>query len=143
MNLMLVLLDQNRLQPWFYLYNCFFLVLFFYNWRIDNINNYHSFFVILRLCISAVYVYSGLQKLNPLIEWTEDDVWEYVHEFEVPYNALYDQGYSSIGCAPCTRAIEPGEDVRAGRWWWESAEHKECGLHVKNTEDNHGVTVSS
>lgn len=65
LNFSFVMLDQNRLQPWFYLYNCFFLVLFFYNWRIDNINNYHSFFVILRLCISAVYIYSGLQKLNP------------------------------------------------------------------------------
>lgn len=95
------------------------------------------------LSVSEFDQANGLQKLNPLIEWTEDDVWEYIHEFEVPYNALYDQGYSSIGCAPCTRAIEPGEDVRAGRWWWESAEHKECGLHVKDTEDNHGVTVSS
>ncbi len=65
LNLTFVILDQNRLQPWFYLYNCFFLVLFFYNWRIDNINNYHSFFVILQLCICAVYIYSGLQKFNP------------------------------------------------------------------------------
>ncbi len=65
LNLGFVILDQNRLQPWFYLYNCFFLVLFFYNWRIDNINNYHSFFIILQLCICAVYIYSGFQKLNP------------------------------------------------------------------------------
>lgn len=78
---------------------------------------------------------NGLQKYNPLIEWSEDDVWDYINEFGVPYNALHDQGYPSIGCAPCTRAIEPGEDVRAGRWWWESAEQKECGLHVKKADD--------
>ncbi len=65
LNLSLILLDQNRLQPWFYLYNCILFVLLFYNWRIDNINNYHSFFIILQLCVSAVYVYSGLQKINP------------------------------------------------------------------------------
>ncbi len=85
---------------------------------------------------------NGLQKYNPLIEWSEDDVWDYINEFGVPYNALHDQGYPSIGCAPCTRAVEPGEDVRAGRWWWESAEQKECGLHVKNTDEHHAVTVS-
>ena len=84
---------------------------------------------------------NGLQKYNPLIEWSEDDVWDYLHEFDVPYNALHDQGFPSIGCAPCTRAIEPGEDVRAGRWWWENAEQKECGLHVKNPDDS--ATVSS
>ena len=83
---------------------------------------------------------NGLQKYNPLIEWSEDDVWDYINEFGVPYNALHDQGYPSIGCAPCTRAIEPGEDVRAGRWWWESAEQKECGLHAKKADD--AVTVS-
>ncbi len=82
---------------------------------------------------------NGLQKYNPLIEWSEDDVWDYINEFGVPYNALHDQGYPSIGCAPCTRAIEPGEDVRAGRWWWESAEQKECGLHIKKADD--AVTV--
>lgn len=84
---------------------------------------------------------NGLQKFNPLIDWTEDDVWDYIHDFSVPYNALHDQGYPSIGCAPCTRAIEPGEEVRAGRWWWENAEQKECGLHAKKTAD--AVTVSS
>lgn len=73
----------------------------------------------------------NMQKFNPLIDWTQQDVEEYIKLFNVPYNALHDQGYPSIGCAPCTRAIKPGEDVRAGRWWWESAEHKECGLHVK------------
>ncbi|HET9047060.1 MAG TPA: phosphoadenylyl-sulfate reductase [Casimicrobiaceae bacterium] len=71
----------------------------------------------------------GLPKFNPLADWTRDDVWAYLREHHVPYNALHDRGYASIGCAPCTRAIEPGEDERAGRWWWESAERKECGLH--------------
>jgi phosphoadenosine phosphosulfate reductase len=74
---------------------------------------------------------NGLQKFNPLIDWTEQDVWDYIKQFKVPYNALHDKGYPSIGCAPCTRAIQPGEDVRAGRWWWEDAQQKECGLHAK------------
>jgi phosphoadenosine phosphosulfate reductase len=74
----------------------------------------------------------GLQKFNPLIDWSEDDVWKYVRRFELPYNALHDQGYASIGCAPCTRAITVGEDIRAGRWWWEDATTKECGLHIKS-----------
>ena len=73
----------------------------------------------------------GLMKFNPLIDWSEKDVWDYIHQHEVPYNALHDQHYPSIGCAPCTRAISLGEDVRAGRWWWENPETKECGLHVK------------
>ena len=71
----------------------------------------------------------GLAKFNPLIDWSEEDVWAYIRARDVPYNALHDQGYRSIGCAPCTRAVEPDEDVRAGRWWWENPEHKECGLH--------------
>lgn len=70
-------------------------------------------------------------KLNPLINWNEDDVWEYIRANKVPYNKLHDQGYPSIGCEPCTRAIKAGEDIRAGRWWWEDPEHKECGLHKK------------
>lgn len=70
-----------------------------------------------------------LIKINPLIDWREKDVWEYIKDKEVPYNKLHDQGFPSIGCQPCTRAIKPGEDVRAGRWWWEQPEHKECGLH--------------
>lgn len=74
---------------------------------------------------------NGLEKFNPLIEWTEKEVWAYIKENDVPYNALHDQHYPSIGCAPCTRAIAMGEDVRAGRWWWEDPENKECGLHVK------------
>ena len=71
----------------------------------------------------------GLIKLNPLINWTEKQVWDYIHERDVPYNVLHDKGYPSIGCKPCTRAVQPGEDSRAGRWWWENSEHKECGLH--------------
>lgn len=72
----------------------------------------------------------GMQKFNPLADWTEQDVWDYLRKHEVPYNALHDRGYPSIGCEPCTRAIQPGEDVRAGRWWWENPESKECGLHL-------------
>jgi phosphoadenosine phosphosulfate reductase len=71
----------------------------------------------------------GLPKFNPLVDWSDDDVWSYVRTHGVPYNALHDRGYPSIGCAPCTRAVAPGEDIRAGRWWWEHPEHKECGLH--------------
>ena len=72
----------------------------------------------------------GMEKFNPLADWSEQDVWDYIRANGVPYNALHDQGYPSIGCAPCTRAIEPGEDVRAGRWWWENPDSKECGLHM-------------
>lgn len=71
-----------------------------------------------------------LQKFSPLTDWSQDDVWNYIRHFEVPYNALHDKNYPSIGCAPCTRAITVGEDIRAGRWWWENPETKECGLHV-------------
>lgn len=72
----------------------------------------------------------GMQKFNPLADWSEDDVWHYLRSNGVPYNPLHDKGYPSIGCEPCTRAIQPGEDIRAGRWWWENPESKECGLHV-------------
>jgi phosphoadenosine phosphosulfate reductase len=72
-----------------------------------------------------------LEKFNPLSDWTEQEVWGYVHMHQVPYNQLHEQFYPSIGCAPCTRAIAMGEDVRAGRWWWEDPLNKECGLHVK------------
>ena len=75
--------------------------------------------------------HGGILKLNPLADWTESQVWEYIRTHDVPYNALHDQGFPSIGCAPCTRAIRPGEDVRAGRWWWETPEQKECGLHTR------------
>jgi phosphoadenosine phosphosulfate reductase len=70
-----------------------------------------------------------LYKFNPLLHWSYDEVMEYIKEFFVPYNSLHDKGFISIGCAPCTRAIEPGEDARAGRWWWETSQ-KECGLHA-------------
>ena len=72
----------------------------------------------------------GLVKFNPLADWSEEEVWAYVRERDVPYNALHDRGYPSIGCDPCTRAIRPGEDIRAGRWWWESKDSRECGIHV-------------
>lgn len=72
----------------------------------------------------------GIVKVSPLADWSEADVWAYLRASNVPYNALHDQNYPSIGCAPCTRAIAPGEDIRAGRWWWENPETKECGLHL-------------
>lgn len=73
---------------------------------------------------------NGLQKFNPMLDWTTEQVWAYIHDHAVPYNELYDRGYTSIGCAPCTRAISPGEDQRAGRWWWEVDSIKECGIHL-------------
>lgn len=72
----------------------------------------------------------AMQKFNPLTDWSEENVWEYLRTHQVPYNSLHDRGFPSIGCEPCTRAVQPGEDVRAGRWWWENPESKECGLHV-------------
>lgn len=72
----------------------------------------------------------GNTKANPLADWSEEDVWHYLKSRKVPYNPLHDKGYPSIGCEPCTRAIQPGEDIRAGRWWWEQADSKECGLHI-------------
>jgi phosphoadenosine phosphosulfate reductase len=72
----------------------------------------------------------GLHKFNPLAAWSEDEVWSAIRVLDIPYNPLHDRGYPSIGCEPCTRAIRPGEDVRAGRWWWENADSKECGLHL-------------
>jgi phosphoadenosine phosphosulfate reductase len=74
--------------------------------------------------------HGGILKLNPLADWSWDRVWGYIRDHAVPYNALHDEGFPSIGCAPCTRAVKPGEDLRAGRWWWEQdAAAKECGLH--------------
>lgn len=72
---------------------------------------------------------NGIIKINPLIDWSESQAAKYVEEYNLPVNRLFKQGFRSIGCAPCTRAVQPGEDARAGRWWWESPEHKECGLH--------------
>jgi phosphoadenosine phosphosulfate reductase len=74
---------------------------------------------------------NGLAKISPILEWTHDEVWAYIRSKNLPYNPLHDQGYPSIGCAPCTRAVEPGEDSRSGRWWWENTNSKECGLHPK------------
>ncbi|MDD5057792.1 MAG: phosphoadenylyl-sulfate reductase [Sideroxydans sp.] len=85
------------------------------------------------LDVSAFDNDNGLQKFNPLLEWSNKDVWAYIRQYDVPYNKLHDQFYPSLGCAPCTRSISPGEDIRAGRWWWESPESKECGLHASNT----------
>ena len=84
-----------------------------------------------------------LEKFNPLSDWTEQEVWAYIRMFNVPYNALHEQFYPSIGCAPCTRAIAMGEDLRAGRWWWENADSKECGLHAKWRPHDAAVAVSA
>lgn len=75
---------------------------------------------------------NNLIKVNPLISWSEEDVWAYIHTHHVPYNTLHDKGFPSIGCQPCTRAVKAGEDIRSGRWWWESPEHRECGLHQRD-----------
>jgi len=73
----------------------------------------------------------GLIKINPLLNWSEEDVWDYIKKHNVPYNKLHDKGFASIGCQPCTRALKPGEEVRDGRWWWENPQLRECGLHIK------------
>jgi phosphoadenosine phosphosulfate reductase len=81
-------------------------------------------------------VHGNIVKLNPLAAWTSDRVWSYIREHDVPYNALHDTGYPSIGCEPCTRAVAPDEDPRAGRWWWElDPSAKECGIHVAYDAD--------
>ncbi len=72
---------------------------------------------------------NGLIKVNPLVDWTEKRLWDFIKGNDIPYHELHDKGFPSIGCQPCTRAVKPGEDVRAGRWWWEEPEKKECGLH--------------
>jgi len=84
-------------------------------------------------------VHEGRIKLNPLATWTKDDVWAYVRKHAVPVNALHAKGYPSVGCAPCSRAISPGEDERAGRWWWENADSRECGIHVGYEEKGSGI----
>jgi len=73
----------------------------------------------------------GLYKVSPMLDWTQEQVWAYLHARKLPYNSLHDRQYPSIGCAPCTRAVSPGEDPRAGRWWWEQPEGRECGLHPR------------
>jgi phosphoadenosine phosphosulfate reductase len=79
----------------------------------------------------------GLWKFNPMAEWSEREVWEYLRSRDVPYNPLHDRGFRSIGCVPCTRPIAAGEDLRAGRWWWEDAQTKECGLHQRPKDEVH------
>ena len=84
---------------------------------------------------------NGLQKFNPLLDWTNKEVWAYIRKHEVPYNKLHDQFYPSLGCAPCTRSVTPGEDIRAGRWWWENPESKECGLHRQSVTERSTVDL--
>lgn len=79
--------------------------------------------------------HGGILKVNPIADWSRDQVWEYVRANEVPYSKLYDRGYTSVGCGPCTRAIEAGEAERAGRWWWEDPDSKECGLHHQSPDE--------
>jgi len=81
----------------------------------------------------------GLVKINPLVDWSHDDVWAYVRKHSVPVNRLHAEGFTSVGCGPCTRAIQPGDDPRAGRWWWENADTKECGLHVDEENEGSGI----
>ena len=78
--------------------------------------------------------HGNIAKINPLADWTNEMIWDYIHKNNVPYNKLHDSGYPSIGCEPCTRAVHRGEDPRAGRWWWENATQKECGLHWDPTK---------
>jgi phosphoadenosine phosphosulfate reductase len=80
--------------------------------------------------------HGNIAKINPLVDWSYDQVWRYIRENNIPYNRLHDQGYPSIGCAPCTRAVRPGEDHRAGRWWWENPNTKECGLHLSSAANS-------
>ena len=79
-------------------------------------------------------------KVNPLLSWTETFLWDYIARYRIPVNELHRKGYPSIGCQPCTRAIAPGEDIRAGRWWWESPHNKECGLHQHPKPDKHDIS---
>ncbi|BCK87195.1 thioredoxin-dependent 5'-adenylylsulfate reductase [Sideroxyarcus emersonii] len=94
--------------------------------------------------VSAFDADNGLQKFNPLLDWSHKDVWAYIRLYDVPYNKLHDQFYPSLGCAPCTRSVTPGEDIRAGRWWWEDPANKECGLHVGHArKSGHGASSAS
>ena len=88
--------------------------------------------------VEAFDTANGMMKFNPLADWSNEQVWEYIRAHRVPYNALHDRHYPSIGCAPCTRAIAAGEDIRSGRWWWEDAQQKECGLHPSSA--HRGIT---
>jgi len=88
------------------------------------------------------HAHGGVIKVNPLADWTAEQVWDHIRQHNVPYNRLHDEGYPSIGCAPCTRAVAPSEHPRAGRWWWEAPEHKECGLHVADGDTHDERDVS-
>jgi phosphoadenosine phosphosulfate reductase len=81
----------------------------------------------------------GLVKINPLADWSYDQVWSYVRDHQVPVNRLHAEGFPSVGCAPCTRTVAPGDDPRSGRWWWENADTRECGLHVGEETDGSGI----
>jgi thioredoxin-dependent adenylylsulfate APS reductase len=81
----------------------------------------------------------GIWKVNPLADWSADQVWQYARERELPVNRLHAEGWPSVGCAPCTRAVKPGEDPRSGRWWWENPETRECGLHVDEEAEGSGI----
>ncbi len=83
--------------------------------------------------VSSFDADQGLQKFNPLLDWSNADVWAYIKQHDVPYNKMHDRFFPSIGCAPCTRSVTPGEDIRSGRWWWENPENKECGLHLASS----------
>jgi phosphoadenosine phosphosulfate reductase len=85
------------------------------------------------------YVHGGIVKVNPIAGWTHDEAMDYARAHDVPINRLHDRGYPSVGCDPCSRAIEPGEDSRAGRWWWENPETRECGIHVEEEEQGSGI----
>lgn len=82
------------------------------------------------------YLHGRMLKINPILDWTIERVWDYVRENDVPYNELHDMGYPSIGCAPCTRAVKEGDDPRAGRWWWERGSDKECGIHFVHEDSS-------
>ena len=82
------------------------------------------------------YLHGRMLKINPILDWTIEQVWDYVRENDVPYNELHDMGYPSIGCAPCTRAVKEGDDPRAGRWWWERGSDKECGIHFVHEDSS-------
>jgi len=83
--------------------------------------------------------HGGIVKINPLADWEAEDVWHYVRQNDVPTNRLHKEGYPSVGCDPCSRAVEAGDDPRAGRWWWENAETKECGIHVGEESGGSGI----
>lgn len=84
-------------------------------------------------CVEYDLLNGGLIKVNPLVQWTATELWAFLRAHDIPTNPLHDEGFASIGCAPCTRAVAPGASERSGRWWWETPEDKECGLHARNT----------